>query len=432
MRAHAAGNCIGILGHVGNHNLGDEAIIAAVVQNIRRRSPDARIYAFTRNPEDTWRRHHVPAFPIRRPSRSPQPPGRPSHDRGEGSESPERSGLREWIKTRLRLVPAAYALAKGVRDAARALWELPGELRFARQCYLILRDVDLLIVAGSAQLNDYWAGPWGHPFTLFEWAVLARAAGVPVAFLSLGALPLRTRLARFFVRRALALASYRSYRDESSRDYIAQLGLNGADPVVPDLAFSLHMDAPAPVPRPPRAARIVGINPMPWFRGGGYWPESDSHVYGAYVRALAAFADWLIERGYRVSFFPTQLLVDPGAARDICAVMRRDGAVEARIGSFNDLVVATRYHGALISLLLQKPVLAIAYEPKSSHLMAQVGQGEHALDIRNLGLEALQRRFLSLEARREAVREEIRGRLPGLGRALATQYDRIFGLLAGR
>ena len=57
---------VGILGHVGNENLGDEAIIAAVIQNIRRRWPDAEIRGFTLVPADTEERHGIPSFPIRR------------------------------------------------------------------------------------------------------------------------------------------------------------------------------------------------------------------------------------------------------------------------------------------------------------------------------------------------------------------------------
>jgi polysaccharide pyruvyl transferase WcaK-like protein len=53
---------IGVFGHVGNENLGDEAIIAAVIQNIRRRYPNAEIYGFTINPEDTRKRHKLRPF----------------------------------------------------------------------------------------------------------------------------------------------------------------------------------------------------------------------------------------------------------------------------------------------------------------------------------------------------------------------------------
>ena len=55
---------IAILGHVGTKNLGDEAIIAAVIHQIGKRYPTAQIIGFTGDPDDTRARHGIPAFPI--------------------------------------------------------------------------------------------------------------------------------------------------------------------------------------------------------------------------------------------------------------------------------------------------------------------------------------------------------------------------------
>ena len=41
-----------------------------------------------------------------------------------------------------------------------------------------------------------------------------------------------------------------------------------------------------------------------------------------------------------------------------------------------DLVVPTRFHGALLSLLLERPTLAICYYQKTHDLMMDFGQGE--------------------------------------------------------
>ncbi len=58
---------IGVFGHYGNQNLGDEAITTAVIQHVIRHWPAARIRGFSVNPADTSERYQVPAFPIRRP-----------------------------------------------------------------------------------------------------------------------------------------------------------------------------------------------------------------------------------------------------------------------------------------------------------------------------------------------------------------------------
>lgn len=56
---------IGILGHYGNQNLGDESIIEAVIRNLRQRLPDADIVCLSIDPFDSQARHGVDAFPIR-------------------------------------------------------------------------------------------------------------------------------------------------------------------------------------------------------------------------------------------------------------------------------------------------------------------------------------------------------------------------------
>ena len=57
---------IALLHHTGCGNLGDDAIIDAVVNNIQRRWKNTEITVFSMNPEDTNRRHGLPCYPIRR------------------------------------------------------------------------------------------------------------------------------------------------------------------------------------------------------------------------------------------------------------------------------------------------------------------------------------------------------------------------------
>lgn len=434
---------IGIFGHVGNQNLGDEALIAAVIQNLRRRYPGAELRGFTGRPDDTEQRHGIPAFPLWRMAGHPATATQP--DRAAESPAGRRAGLSaSWpgLRAWLRRMPALRVLVRAARQLGRWVVAVPLEIAFLAQSYRHLRGTDLLLVAGSQQLNDYWSGPWGFPFTLFKWSLLARTTGTKVALLSMGAGPLRTRLGKFFIRQTLRLAHYCSYRDDDARRCVMALGVPGEHPVVPDLVFSLHVDVP---PRPAVRARrrIVGINPMPVF-DDAYWPEHDPPVYQRYVHTLASFADGLIESGHEVRFFPTQLVVDPRVIDHVRGLMtcRRAAVgggrlVAARIDSFDalmslidglDLVVATRYHGTLFALIRHKPVLSIAYGGKSVELLAQLGLAEYAIDLGRLTLATLRERFLALERYGGEFGETVRQRLPAIRRALEIQYDRGFAL----
>lgn len=56
---------IGIFGHYGNRNLGDESIIEAVIANLRERLPEAELVCLSIDPADSRERHQLEAFPIR-------------------------------------------------------------------------------------------------------------------------------------------------------------------------------------------------------------------------------------------------------------------------------------------------------------------------------------------------------------------------------
>ena len=148
---------IGVFGHVGNENLGDEAIISAVIQNIKRRCPEAQIYGFTINPADTEKRHKIPAFPIRRAGNLSR--SRKESPTSKGSERPPM--LREQIKSKLKSLPVVWVSLKAIKKSWEILVGMVCELKFLVQCYRNLKGIDLLIIAGSQRLIDYVGGPRG-------------------------------------------------------------------------------------------------------------------------------------------------------------------------------------------------------------------------------------------------------------------------------
>ncbi len=432
---------IGILGHVGTKNLGDETIIAAVIQNTRRRFPDAEIRAFTFNPEDTRLRHRIAAFPIRQVGRWPVHSEAP-----RGGEFPPDSsdGLRARIQASLKKIPLLHPCLKGIRDGFRSLRRVYKEVGFWAQSYRNLKGTDLLMIAGSGQLTDHSGGPWGYPYTFFKWSLLARATGTKLAFMSVGTSWVDSPLSRFFLKFALSRADFRSYRDENSRKQIEKWGPRGEIIVAPDLAYSFEMQEIAAQPMSSRSSPVVGINPIPFFHET-MWHKADKQLYDQYVLTQSRFASWLNHRGYSVLFFPTQLRADPVAIRDIIQTLERSHpelsgyqTVDPPMRSHEDLisvmnemdiVVAARFHGVLISHLLHKPVLAVSYHAKTADLMAQMGQSECALHIDACSLDALTNRFLFLESQSKAIAAELERRVPSCRVALDSQYERVFGLL---
>jgi polysaccharide pyruvyl transferase WcaK-like protein len=212
--------------------------------------------------------------------------------------------------------------------------------------------------------------------------------------------------------------------------------------VVPDLAFSL--ESPAVSTKVARTeSLVVGINPLPLYTE--YWYLTDFEKYRSYVGKLAAFADWLVGRGCAVHFIPTQLKVDPAVISDVREQMATNGRaeyegliVEPTIQSLEDLrsslseldiMVATRYHAIVLSLALHKPVLAIAYHPKSRDLMNWLNLGDYVTDGDSFAVEELKERIRLLEKKGGSIASALRQQIPDFEAAVHAQYREVFEML---
>ena len=443
MSVSASRKIIGVFNHAGTKNLGDEALLATLIQNTRRRVPEAEIIAFTINPEDTKQRHGITCFPIRRLPKAKVAPisTSSSADSNGPIQATQHSGS---LRARLKALPGLAPLVRAVRRVANTMVAVLAEPKFLLESYFRLKGVDLLLAAGGQQFNDAYGGSWGFPFTLLKWTILAKCTGTKVALLSVGAGPLELPLSKFFVKRVLGMVSYRSYRDAISSRMMEEMGIKGSHPVYPDLVYSLQL----PAPKAARAAKervVVGTNTVPFF-DGRYWPTPDQALYGDYVHKFARFAEWLGQSGHSFFFFPTQVRADALTIIDIRQAMNGAGhspnllegrpiqSIEDLVSEISraDLVVANRYHGILISLMMNKPVLGIAYHEKSRALLEQAGQGDYVLKIDDFKLEDLIERFLAMEANAPNIKKQIAERLAPLRQALEQQYDDVFGLIGVR
>jgi len=428
---------IAVLGNYGNRNLGDEATLQSVRQFVSQRCPGAVVCALSEHPAETRQRHGIEAFPS-------------VVDAGDGGEDPEptpprrpppggAAGLRGWLKAGLKRVPLLFAALRALVNTPRALREAGRYLRFSVRCFVFLRRVDLLVVAGGGQLSDHFEGVWGFPLQLFSWCLLARVAGAQVAVLNVGAGPIGRPGSRVLFRWTLRLAKYRSYRDERSRRLIEEIGVHDAGSVGPDLVFGWEPTI-EPGSEPP--GRMVGLNVFP-HRDWRYWPMYDPAAYAEYVDKISDVALWLLGQGYRVRLFATQLRADVRVIKDVLEKLagRLAAGMEERlevaaIASVDDVaseirrsdvIVATRFHAIVTAMLMGKPVLGLCNESKMSDLMAQMGQAAYSLSLDSLEVPSVIARFGELQANRDRVAAELADRVGRARRTLDGQLERVFG-----
>ncbi|HUG24878.1 polysaccharide pyruvyl transferase family protein [Piscinibacter sp.] len=441
---------VGVLGHYGNQNLGDEAIITATVQHIERRLPNAQIIGISISPDDTAARFNIPSYPIRNVRRSSGPAANASAPAADaraaatgGLSTSEPALLR--IKNALKRVPV---LAVGIRWTGRVVRiaeSIVLELGFLARSYRFIKGWRLIVVAGSNQFLDNFGGAWGFPYTVLKWTLLAKASGAKIAFVSVGAGPLTGTLSKLFVRCALSLADSISYRDESSKTMVEAWPYRFRGAVYPDLANSLLFQgegravaATGTAPKP-----VVGINPMPVFHQL-YWHEWDEDRYRGYVARLQEFATFLLTEGYPLFFFPTQAKdeivirdilagLDPALAppESHAAMVRSCREVSELMAVIEtaDIVVPTRFHGAVLALHARKAVLAVCYYRKTRDLLIDRGQGAYAVDLQDFDAAELIEKFKALAANIRSELAKITVKNAEYRAALDRQYEAVFRLV---
>jgi polysaccharide pyruvyl transferase WcaK-like protein len=428
MRADAK---IGLLHHVGGGNLGDGATLEAVAGNIKQRRPNAEIVAFSMNPDDTDRKHRIKSYALRRNGWS------------VGYKS---TGTGTTFKANVKALTSKYRLVFNLLKATSAVIRLPigvlGELSFLVSSLRIIKSFDLLIVSGGGQLTEK-DGPWGFPYTIFKWVVLARLAGVSCMFLNVGAGPLTLPLSRFFARRALLAADYVSLRDEKSRALVHEIGFAGECRVCPDSVYGLDIASTKRSVRERSSQSIVGFAPMlyPDRDPSGYPAERNQAVYEAFIGKLASFASWLV-RSHTLALFGTDIGVDPPAIEDLQRTLLSIHGIPPPLSgvyqpitsvldllatmSGMDYVVTCRFHGVIFAHLLNKPVLAIAHHPKVTELMADLELQHYCVDIRDFDVNSLKDRFASMVNNAEEIKAQMAAKLTRNRQLLKNQFDELF------
>lgn len=257
-----------------------------------------------------------------------------------------------------------------------------------------LAECEALFVPGTGVIDDFGQGPDDLPAHLERWTLAARRCALPMHVVGVGVSRVSHPNSRARFLNALNGAATCSFRDTVSADNARELGFFGVSEVCPDLAFSLPASwLPTRIPDWP--PQIIGLGVM-GFRGWNAAPRRAQAIYDDYLRRTVVVASGLLKAGYRVRLLIGDQRADAQTPADLVALLAsRDGRVSERlfapsIATFGDLlreigecdlVVATRYHNVLLSLMTGRSVVSIGYSDKNNALMADLGQAARCHDI---------------------------------------------------
>jgi polysaccharide pyruvyl transferase CsaB len=304
---------VAIAAWVGAGNLGDELLLAALLQLLRRRTATPLVLSWT--PDETRRLHGV--------------------------------------------------AAAGGRSLPR-----------------VLREADGLVFGGGGLVQDETS--LLSPAYQLHRPLLAGLLGVPLVGVGLGAGPLQAPTSRWLARRSLSPALGVAVRDEASLDTLRQLGLRNVE-LAADLAFTLT--PPADVPLEDEV--VVALRPR--FPAGGILPgrlRRRQPDQGRFVVAVAAQLDRIAgATGARVRLLSMEPSRDDPLHRAIADRMVSSVVLEpvtlpqlvptiARAR----LVIASRFHAAVVATLCGRPALMLGYASKVRELAAALGPAGVVLD----------------------------------------------------
>lgn len=311
-----------------------------------------------------------------------------------------------WVKAlRMRWLHEWFFYRRWSAGIALARWGLPGAgKRLApgalHEHWHSYEEADLVVSTGGTYLVEQYKLAWR-----FMHLLTAAALGRPLLLFTQSLGPFRSSRNRAFVRRLLPRVELLLARDQLSARHVAEAkALPRALACSSDGVFALADEQrlrKAAERTWPRSTPRIAVSVRAW----KHFSHGDRAAgMERYQQAVAAGITFLVrEKSARVTFISTcqgiaeYKVQDSKVAEAICNLLPEDvcqsvvvdhsfrtpDALIAKLSEF-DLVVATRMHAAILSLVAGTPALPIAYEFKTKELFDSLGWRDWVLDIESL------------------------------------------------
>jgi polysaccharide pyruvyl transferase WcaK-like protein len=351
---------IALLGPYYSRNLGDTATQLSMAQNLKRLHPEADIVGISPDPADTIAAIGFDAFPL-------------------SGAGPCSGRLVAAFPTQSALRPP-YPLRP---DAMPRIWEF-------------LRGIDVLVVSGGGQLDDFWGGNWGQPWTLLVWVLLARLRRVRVVYFAVGVDKIQWRLSRRFFAWGVGLAHACSVREAEALRVLRELGVRRDIGRCPDAVFAWTPDLSSASSQAPTRPFAV-ISPI----SRKTWSHEENAAHERYFGMLVELGKLFAARGLDIRIVCSQSAMDLKDAERLLVSLRQEGIAHVAhvsaprpvdfVGQVKGAraVVASRLHGVILSMLATAPVLALAHLNKVREAMAGTAVEPFCFDLQAFDAQAV-------------------------------------------
>ncbi len=316
------------------------------------------------------------------------------------------------------------------------------------------RESDLIILGGGGLFQDHWGVIKGTSLTPYHSGIsfysaigmLAALYQKPFMIYSVGVGPVTSEEGRRLTRWTFDLANICTVRDLESKNILISFGIPEEKvEVVPDPALTLSFDSPS-------ANNILqnhGSDPMTPLVGVCIRNWGDGEAAERWKKELAAALDRFLEaHNAHIVFIPFQILErtlenDHSAGLDIVSMMQNEDRVSLLSESYSPvvtrglishchLVIGMRLHSLIFAANTGVPAVALVYEPKVGHFMSSLGLSEQTIDLQSLTSEQLFSMLEVVWAQQKSIRQSIETRVKKLKSLAKKTPDMALKLLDKR
>lgn len=335
---------IGIVGNYGKGNHGDEAILEGILVQLEEAFQIERkeVLVFSTNPSETHKKYGVQS--------------------------------RRTIERRKTLPMKLMATLKHHKP--------------------VIQELDLLLIGGGGILMDLYKA---MPVRFAIYALLGKMAKTPTVVYGPGAGPISTTFGKQLIKFIVDSSELTMVRDEKSKELLQSIGVKKSIDVITDPAFFVR----SPEKKINKTGEFhIGVTSVAYY-DKHYWPTEDKSKYENYVNGMAINLDTVLEHypNAFMNFFSTKHPFDTDVALDIRGRMQhqeRCTVVEEEMNHMEivefvnkqDIVIGTRLHSLILSLVTETPIIAVSYHHKVKDFMDSIGYSKYCLPIEELHLQS--------------------------------------------
>ncbi|ARP44163.1 polysaccharide pyruvyl transferase CsaB [Geobacillus thermodenitrificans] len=318
-----------ISGFYGLGNTGDEAILEAMIDNLRSEWPDLDITVFSLSPEQTEKTHSV------------------------------KSVYRGWRHNN--------------KEKIRAL-----------------READLLISGGGGLLQDTYPtrflfGPL--PYYLLI-VFLAKLCGTKVMFFSQGIGPVNTTWGKILMKVFANMADFITVRDEYSKQLLHQLGVTRPETVVTaDIVFAFcHKQDDACMESLPLHGdeQLVAVSVRPWFHHRDYYRKIAKAL--DQLIELEDITPVFVPMEGEHDVYASEQVVKQMAHKRSCHILDPNFTPNQYLHFISQcrLTIGMRLHSLIFSALTGVPHIGLSYDKKVESLLKRSGMWDYSFRLENI------------------------------------------------